>query len=107
MGKALLVFRADGQETRRLQEAAGQEYAAKARPQAAMDRYTDDFATSAAGVMESLVCSAATMRGTRGEISAAVYIYPKSGSRLIRPPMMVGTLQPVVGVHPGLRRSGG
>ena len=32
---------------------------------------------------------------------------PKSGSWPIPLSVMAGTLQPVVGVHPGLRRSGG
>jgi methyl-accepting chemotaxis protein len=47
MAQALLVFRANAQDARRLQEAADKDHAAKARRQAAMDRYTNDFGTTA------------------------------------------------------------
>jgi methyl-accepting chemotaxis protein len=71
MAQALQVFRAHAQEARTLQAAADNEHAAKARRQAAMDRYTNDFGTSAAGVMGSLVRSAETMRATAAEMSNA------------------------------------
>jgi methyl-accepting chemotaxis protein len=71
MAKALLVFRINAQAARELQAAADKTHAAQARRQAAMDRYTNDFGTSAAGVMDSLVRSAETMRGTAGEMSEA------------------------------------
>jgi methyl-accepting chemotaxis protein len=71
MARALSVFRDNAREARALQTTADHEHAAKARRQAAMDRYTDDFGTSAAGVMASLVRSAETMRGTASEMSDA------------------------------------
>jgi methyl-accepting chemotaxis protein len=71
MARALLVFRTHAQQARDLQQAADRAHAAKERRQAAMDRYTNDFGTSAAGVMTSLVRSAETMRGTAGEMSEA------------------------------------
>ena len=71
MAQALLVFRGNAQETRRLQEAAEQERALKARRQAAMDRHTQDFGTSAAGVMASLGRSADAMRKIATDMSEA------------------------------------
>ncbi len=54
MAQAMVVFKANAQEARDLQAAAEKDHALKARRQAAMDRYTQDFGTSAAGVMASL-----------------------------------------------------
>ena len=71
MAQALVVFRAHAVEARTLQAAADKEHASKARRQAAMDRCTNDFGTSAAGVMGSLVRSAETMRETAVEMSGA------------------------------------
>lgn len=71
MAQALLVFRGNAQETRRLQAAAEQERALKARRQAAMDRHTQDFGTSAAGVMASLGRSADAMRKIATDMSEA------------------------------------
>jgi methyl-accepting chemotaxis protein len=71
MAQALLVFRGNAQEARRLQAAADQENALKARRQAAMDRHTQDFGTSAAGVMASLGRSAEAMRQIAGDMSDA------------------------------------
>jgi methyl-accepting chemotaxis protein len=71
MAQAMLVFRQNAQEARRLQTVADQENALKARRQAAMDRYTQDFGTSAAGVMASLGRSAEAMRETAGGMSEA------------------------------------
>jgi len=71
MAQALLVFRAHAVEARTLQEAADMEHAAKERRQAAMDRCTNDFGTSTAGVMGGLVRSAEIMRTTAAEMSIA------------------------------------
>ena len=54
MAQAMVVFKANAQEARDLQAAAEKDHALKARRQAAMDRYTQDFGTSTAGVMASL-----------------------------------------------------
>ena len=71
MAQALLVFRGNAEETRRLQAAAEQERALKARRQAAMDRYTQDFGASTAGVMASLGRSAEAMRRVAADVSEA------------------------------------
>jgi methyl-accepting chemotaxis protein len=71
MAQTLLVFRSNALEARSLQEAANKEHAAKARRQAAMDRCTNDFGTTTAGVMGSLVRSAETMRAIAVEMSGA------------------------------------
>jgi methyl-accepting chemotaxis protein len=73
MAKALLVFRQNAQEARALQEAASQAQVQKERRQAAMDRHTQDFGTSAAGVMANLARSAETMRAIAGEMSAEAH----------------------------------
>ncbi len=70
MARALLVFRDSAQQTRTLEEAAQRARAAKDRRQAAMDRHTTDFGTSAAGVMAGLVQSSASMRETATAMSA-------------------------------------
>ena len=46
-----------------------------------MDRYTQDFGTSAAGVMASLACSAETMRATAAEMSDAAHRTRDSAAR--------------------------
>ena len=71
MAKTLLVFRSNALEARSLQAAADKEHAAKARRQAAMDRCTNDFGTTTAGVMGGLVRSAETMRAIAAEMSSA------------------------------------
>jgi len=71
MAQAMLVFRGHAQEARRLQAAADKANALKARRQAAMDRHTQDFGTSAAGVMASLGRSASAMRQIAGDMSEA------------------------------------
>jgi methyl-accepting chemotaxis protein len=71
MAQALVVFRAHAREARDLQAAADAAHAAKERRQAAMDRYTNDFGTSAAGVMAGLVRSADTMREIAATMSGA------------------------------------
>jgi len=73
MARALEVFKATAGETRRLQAAERQEQALKARRQAAMDRHTQEFGTTVAGVMASLARSAESMRGTAAEMSAAAH----------------------------------
>jgi methyl-accepting chemotaxis protein len=73
MAEALLVFRTNAQEAHRLQEEADKAHAAKERRQAAMDRYTNDFGTSAGGVMTSLLRSAETMRASATEMSDAAH----------------------------------
>ena len=54
-----------------MQAAADAAHALKARRQAAMDRHTQEFGASAAGVMASLARSAETMRKTAAEMTAA------------------------------------
>jgi methyl-accepting chemotaxis protein len=71
MAQTLLVFRSNALEARALQAAADAEHAAKARRQAAMDRCTNDFGTTTAGVMAGLVRSAETMRATAVDMSNA------------------------------------
>ena len=71
MADALDVFRENARAARALQEQAEREHAQKARRQAAMDRYTQDFGTSAAGVMENLARSAGSMRTHAADMSAA------------------------------------
>jgi methyl-accepting chemotaxis protein len=71
MAQTLLVFRGNSQEARRLQADADKATALKARRQAAMDRHTQDFGTSAAGVMSSLGQSAEAMRQIASDMSDA------------------------------------
>jgi len=71
MAQALLVFRGNAQEARDLQGEADRVRAAKDRRQKAMDRHTQDFGTSTAGVMASLARSAALTRTTAQELDAA------------------------------------
>ena len=81
MAEALLVFRQNAQEARSLQAAADAEHAQKERRQAAMDRHTQEFGTSAAGVMASLARSAGAMRATAGEMSSAAQRTRESAAR--------------------------
>jgi methyl-accepting chemotaxis protein len=81
MAQAMLVFKANAQEARNLQAAAEKEHASKTRRQAAMDRYTQDFGSSAAGVMASLARSAETMRATAAEMSDAAHRTRDSAAR--------------------------
>jgi methyl-accepting chemotaxis protein len=71
MAQALVVFKQNALEARSLQAAADKEHALKASRQAAMDRHTQDFGTSAAGVMASLGRSAQAMRLTAEGMSHA------------------------------------
>jgi len=81
MAQAMLVFKSNADEARSLQAATEKEQALKARRQAAMDRYTQDFGTSAAGVMASLARSAETMRATAAEMSDAAHRTRDSAAR--------------------------
>jgi methyl-accepting chemotaxis protein len=71
MAQALLVFRRNAQEARTSQASADKAHADNARRQTAMDRHTQDFGTSAAGVMANLARSAGTMRDTATAMSEA------------------------------------
>jgi methyl-accepting chemotaxis protein len=81
MAQAMVVFKANAQEARDLQAAAAKDHALKARRQAAMDRYTQDFGTSAADVMASLAQSAETMRATAAEMSDTAHRTRDSAAR--------------------------
>ena len=81
MAQAMVVFKANAQEARRLEAAARQEQALKARRQAAMDRYTQDFGASTAGVMASLASSAETMRATAQDMSDAAHRTRENAAR--------------------------
>ncbi len=87
MAQAMLVFRQNAQEARRLQGEAERVRAAKDRRQAAMDRHTQEFGTSVSGVMATLVSSADAMRSTADKMSdaAASYArYRRSGPQKVR-----------------------
>jgi methyl-accepting chemotaxis protein len=71
MAQALLVFRHNANQTQALRAAADQAHVDGARRQAAMDRHTQDFGASAAGVMANLGRSATIMYETAGEMSEA------------------------------------
>lgn len=73
IAQALLVFRQNAQEARRLQGEAERVRAAKDRRQTAMDQCTQDFGTSASGVMATLVSAADVMRKTADEMTAAAH----------------------------------
>jgi len=81
MAQAMVVFRGNAQQARDLQAAAATENALKARRQAAMDRYTQDFGTSTAGVMASLAKSADTMRSIAAEMTEAAHRTRDSAER--------------------------
>jgi len=69
LARALGVFKSNAQKARALQAEADKAHGDNSRRQAAMDRHTQDFGTSAAGVMANLVSSAETMRSTAKEMS--------------------------------------
>ncbi len=73
MAQAMVVFRRHAQEASALQTAADQAHARKERHQAAMDRHTQEFGTSAAGVMASLARSAEVMRSTAADMTEAAH----------------------------------
>ncbi|HEX3991448.1 MAG TPA: methyl-accepting chemotaxis protein, partial [Acetobacteraceae bacterium] len=71
MAQAMLVFRQNAQEAHRLQGEAERVRVAKDRRQAAMDQNTQDFGTSASGVMATLVTEANAMRKTANDMTEA------------------------------------
>jgi len=71
MAQALVVFRQNALAARELKAAADQSYALRARRQTERDHYTQDFGTSASGVMANLARSAETLRATASAMSAA------------------------------------
>ena len=71
MAEAMLVFRQNAREASRLQGEAERVRAAKDRRQAAMDECTQDFGTSASGVMATLSDAAGTMRQTADDMAKA------------------------------------
>jgi methyl-accepting chemotaxis protein len=73
MAQAMLVFRQNAQEARRLSGEAERVAAQKDRRQVAMDQCTQDFGTSASGVMATLASSAGTMRKTAGEMAKTAH----------------------------------
>lgn len=81
MARSVEVFKANALETRRLQAAADNEHAQKARRQAAMDGHTQVFGTSAASVMASLAGSAESMRKTAAGMTEAAHRTRDSAAR--------------------------
>ncbi len=73
MAQAMLVFRQNAQEARRLQGEAERVREAKDRRQAAMDQCMQDFGNSASGVMLTLVGAAETMCKTADEMTKAAH----------------------------------
>ncbi|HEY1936257.1 MAG TPA: methyl-accepting chemotaxis protein [Acetobacteraceae bacterium] len=71
MASAVEVFRRNGITARQLAQEKERENAARQRRQAEMDRHTQDFGRSISGVMQSLVESAATMRGAATSMADA------------------------------------
>jgi methyl-accepting chemotaxis protein len=71
MAEALVVFRANALAARDLQGAAEKVRIAKDKRQEAMDRHTQDFGMSTAGVMQRLEQSANTVREAAETLSAA------------------------------------
>ena len=80
MAQAMLVFRRNAEEARALQGAAEQVREAKDRRQAAMDRHTQDFGTSASGVMTGLARAAEAMRARATEMSATARAHAQPGA---------------------------
>ncbi len=81
MAQAMLVFRQNAQEASALRQTQDKEHALKACRQAAMDRHTQEFGTSAAGVMANLARSAEAMRRTAGDMSEAAHQTRSSAGR--------------------------
>ena len=73
MARTLLVFRQNARQTRALQSAADTAHALKERRQTAMDRQTQAFGTTAAGVVASLARSAETMRATAADMLTSAH----------------------------------
>jgi methyl-accepting chemotaxis protein len=81
MAQAMLVFRQNAQATLRLQGEADRVRVAKDRRQAAVDQHTQDFGTSASGVMATLVGSSEAMRKTAGEMTQAAHRTRETAAR--------------------------
>jgi len=81
MADAVQVFRRNEQQAREVRAQAAQAQSHNQRRQAAMDRYTENFGTSAADVMANLSRSAEAMRDTAAEMSAAAQHTRESASR--------------------------
>ncbi len=81
MADAVQVFRRNEQQAREVRAQAAEAQSRDQRRQAAMDRHTQDFGTSAAGVMANLSRSAEAMRDTAAEMSAAAQRTRESASR--------------------------
>lgn len=71
MARALETFRLGVEEKARMTAAAEAEQAARARRQAAIERHTQEFGRSIAGVMDQLREAAGGMRGSAGEMAKA------------------------------------
>ncbi|MGK7862391.1 cache domain-containing protein [Falsiroseomonas sp. E2-1-a4] len=72
LARALEGFRVQGLEKMRVEQAAGEMRTLAARRQAAMDRHTQDFGGSVAGVMASLTASSEGMRQAAGDMAQAM-----------------------------------
>jgi methyl-accepting chemotaxis protein len=81
MAEALTVFRAHARTAQALQAEADRTHGQNARQQVAMDRHTQDFGTSIAGVMDNLARSSERMRATAAEMSVASQRTRDSASR--------------------------
>jgi len=73
MARTVLVFRANAEADRTLREGVEQSHMAADRRQAVMDRHTQEFGTSLAGVMTRLRNSADTMRATSADMLTATH----------------------------------
>ncbi|MEJ0016440.1 MAG: methyl-accepting chemotaxis protein [Acetobacteraceae bacterium] len=73
MAQAMLVFRQNAVEAHRMEGEAERVRMAKDRRQEAMDRHTQDFGTSASGVMAILSQAAGAMRTTADEMTRAAH----------------------------------
>lgn len=72
LARALETFREGGLRTRRLEEQARAERAARDSRQAAIERHTQDFGASISGVLSMLARSADEMRAAAREMSSVV-----------------------------------
>jgi methyl-accepting chemotaxis protein len=69
MARAVEVFRQQAIENRRLARAQASEQSAKERRQKAMDHHTQEFGSSVAGVMQSFMAAATTMRQAAADVT--------------------------------------
>jgi methyl-accepting chemotaxis protein len=80
MARAVDVFKRNAIEKRRMTDAQARDQAARNQRQAAMDRHTQDFGTSIAGVMTRLIESSERMTSAAGDMSAAASVTRTSTS---------------------------